>query len=326
MQEMLQLGEEHPDANQTEITENLISVIKKISRKRHPDGKYLRFNQSKTLGCFEAEFEISDQLRPELQQGLFATPGHYPATLRFANATKFDDRKKDFHGLSIKLSEVAGTQLGGEPGIQDFTLNSHPVLFAATANEFLSFTSAMAKGRLGLLAFLINPAHWKAAMVMLKGRQKINNPFAIRYWSTTPYRHGLDQSVAVKYSVKPEIDPEQFASMANHENGLTDAMNRHLKIQPVKFDFMIQRQSDPKTMPIEDAQVLWDENQSPFEKVATITIQKQSSPEDDNAAKCENMAFNPWNCLAEHQPLGGINRARKVIYTEMARFRTGPEN
>ena len=38
-------------------------------------------------------------------------------------------------------------------------------------------------------------------------------------------------------------------------------------------------------------------------------------------AFAEKIAFNPWSALQEHQPLGGMNRARKLIYTELAKLR-----
>ena len=41
-------------------------------------------------------------------------------------------------------------------------------------------------------------------------------------------------------------------------------------------------------------------------------------------ALAEKIAFNPWNCLQAHQPLGGMNRARKAIYTELAKLRHAP--
>ena len=28
---------------------------------------------------------------------------------------------------------------------------------------------------------------------------------------------------------------------------------------------------------------------------------------------CEHMVFNPWNCLREHRPLGGVNRMRLAV-------------
>jgi hypothetical protein len=38
-------------------------------------------------------------------------------------------------------------------------------------------------------------------------------------------------------------------------------------------------------------------------------------------AFCEHLSFNPWRCLPEHRPLGGINRARKAIYDGITRRR-----
>jgi hypothetical protein len=35
----------------------------------------------------------------------------------------------------------------------------------------------------------------------------------------------------------------------------------------------------------------------------------------------ENLSWNPWNALSEHRPLGGINRARKVVYEDSALLR-----
>ena len=30
--------------------------------------------------------------------------------------------------------------------------------------------------------------------------------------------------------------------------------------------------------------------------------------------RCEALVFTPWHCLADHQPLGSINRLRKAVY------------
>ena len=36
---------------------------------------------------------------------------------------------------------------------------------------------------------------------------------------------------------------------------------------------------------------------------------------------CERLAFNPWNGLKAHQPLGSLSRARAAVYkaSELAR-------
>jgi hypothetical protein len=44
-------------------------------------------------------------------------------------------------------------------------------------------------------------------------------------------------------------------------------------------------------------------------------VQDVDSPEGRALAEeCEAMAFSPWNALAEHRPMGGINRLRQAVY------------
>jgi hypothetical protein len=87
------------------------------------------------------------------------------------------------------------------------------------------------------------------------------------------------------------------------------------------FDFCVQFQTDPEKMPIENAMVEWDEKASPYRKVATIRIPQQAFESFDQMGLAETIAFNPWSSLQEHQPLGGMNRARRAIYTELAKLR-----
>jgi hypothetical protein len=87
---------------------------------------------------------------------------------------------------------------------------------------------------------------------------------------------------------------------------------------------MVQFQRNPDTMPIEDAAVIWDESVSPFIKVASIHIGSAATSKA-TADRCEAMTFNPWQSQAEHRPLGGINRTRKPIYSEIGQFR-GEQN
>jgi hypothetical protein len=55
--------------------------------------------------------------------------------------------------------------------------------------------------------------------------------------------------------------------------------------------------------------------------VARIVIPRQDIDAAGRDAQCEQTAFNPWHCLAEHRPLGNMNRARREIYTAMAKLR-----
>jgi hypothetical protein len=70
-------------------------------------------------------------------------------------------------------------------------------------------------------------------------------------------------------------------------------------------------------MPIEDASVEWKESDSSFRKVATLRIPAQdlgSAAMQAFRASCEHLSFNPWHTLADHLPLGGLNRLRRIAY------------
>jgi len=55
--------------------------------------------------------------------------------------------------------------------------------------------------------------------------------------------------------------------------------------------------------------------------VATIRIPSQAFESADQMNAAETIAFNPWNALPEHQPIGGMNRARRAIYIELSKLR-----
>lgn len=313
--------QEMQTSNEKQVTEEMIRLIKEVSKQRHPEAHVKRFNQVKTQACFNADFSIVDNLPQELRHGLFAMPGHYDAIIRFANASKADDREKDIRGMSIKVIGIKGKSLWGENGTQDFILNSHPALFAATPEDFLAFIKAMHADRVWWYFFNPLDLHLDSLLLLYKARKVIANPFLIDYWSTTPYRLGDNESVAVKYSIKSCSQHTSQMPASPDEDFLRVTMAEHLHEEAACFNFMVQFQSDPKTMPVEDASVVWDESESEFLKVATITINEQAFNSRQAHFNCENMTFNPWQSLPAHKPLGGINRARKQVYEEIGAYR-----
>jgi hypothetical protein len=84
---------------------------------------------------------------------------------------------------------------------------------------------------------------------------------------------------------------------------------------------MVQPQVPGKNMPIEDPTVEWSERDSPFVTVATITVPKQDFDSERQNTFCENLSFSPWHALDAHRPIGGLNRLRKAVYLEDARYR-----
>jgi hypothetical protein len=105
------------------------------------------------------------------------------------------------------------------------------------------------------------------------------------------------------------------------ENYLHDALKRTLSDGAWTFDFMVQAQTDPHRMPIEDATVKWPERLSPYVPVATLRIPAQTFDSDEQMAFADALRFNPWHSLPEHRPLGNSNRARLTMYYELAKLR-----
>jgi hypothetical protein len=84
---------------------------------------------------------------------------------------------------------------------------------------------------------------------------------------------------------------------------------------------MVQVQTDPHRMPIEDATVKWPERLSPYLPVAHLRILRQRFDSDAQLAFADVLRYNPWHSLAEHRPLGNSNRARLRMYAELADLR-----
>ena len=53
----------------------------------------------------------------------------------------------------------------------------------------------------------------------------------------------------------------------------------------------------------------------------TIPVQEIRTPKRFELA--ERFSFSPGNALVAHKPIGGLNRARQVVYRELSEFRHG---
>ncbi len=314
-------GSDNNAATIGQLVAEMNQRIETITLAEAENGVIPRFNQAKSVACVNAQFHVHDKIPGELKQGLFSKPASYPAMLRFANATNRDDSKKDIRGLSVKLSDVEGEVLWGQPGVQDFILNSYPALFVATPEDFLSFIRARQEDK--KLRFFLNPfdSHLKSLWIVFKAREKHLSPLDIRYWSTVPFRLGETGNQVVKYSVTPCSNYHTKKVVNAGENQLRAAIKAHLHQEAACFDFAVQMQTDPDSMPLENASVIWDEEVSPFQRVATITIENQAFDNPELLAACEHSSFNPWQSLAAHEPLGRMNEVRRAIYQSAAELR-----
>lgn len=312
---------EKKPASEDYFRDQLIELLRAKMQRENPTTMH-RDAHPKQHGLVKATFTVEPNLPPNLQHGVLVPGISYQAWLRFSNqnAPPQADNQKDIRGAAIKLMNVPGEKLDvpdGNRTSQDFITISTPAFVTHDVEEFFYLIRALVKGKLALLLhFLVYP---RSAWNLLKANKNYVSPLQTRYWSTTPYQLGPEQ--VVKYSLIPQAGVDSRAPKNPSADYLREAMARQLRENEYAFDFCVQLQTDPKRMPVEDPGKLWSEKESPFLKVATLKIPRQTFDTPAQNAYGLNLSFNPWHSLAAHCPLGGINRARRVIYNTLSNFR-----
>jgi hypothetical protein len=199
-------------------------------------------------------------------------------------------------------------------------MNSHPVLFADSPETFLKFIQATARGNRWW--FFVNPfdMHLKSLWILFRARAHHTSPFDIPYWTTTPSQYG-GQGTAAKFSVAPCSTVTSKLPDSLEQGYLQDNMATHLARAPVCLQLLVQHQVDPLAQPIEDPSILWDPAEAPMTPVAKISFYEQTFRSVPALLACEREIFDPWESLPEHEPLGGMNRVRRIVYQAIADFR-----
>lgn len=149
------------------------------------------------------------------------------------------------------------------------------------------------------------------------------NPLGHRYYSCVPYLLGEGQAMMYSFAPKTEV-PTHIPGLpfgTPSFNYLRDNMVKKLDQKAVEFDLLIQVQTDPHRMPIENAAVRWPEKLSPYIPAVTIHIAKQHFTSEAQFAFAKQLKINPWHCIPEHWPLGNQSRARRRMYFELSKFR-----
>ena len=281
-----------------------------------------------------AQFEVFDlaagrdpALAVRLRKGIFARPGVYPATARFANADSHinPDGKADVRSLSFSVDLTCGGTVASGFGVdrQDFSMQNATTLPLNDAQAFLAImklltASSPLKGLLSLS--LRDQLRVARALVLteLQERQPLTPYQRLRYWSTVPFRHG--PADVVKQSATPSPSNPSRPLQKADSNALQDELVRHLDVDATmsNFDFGLQFLDAAKmtywgsrldaNFWIENASVAWKEAQAPFHWVARLTLERgsQSSRDAGEAAYFDVTG----NAASDSAPVGSINRAR----------------
>lgn len=144
------------------------------------------------------------------------------------------------------------------------------------------------------------------------------------FYSQTPLRYGM---YIAKIAFVPAsnnliaLRNKKLEQPGNY-SAIRDAVVRFFKTERAQWDVCAQLATDLERTPIEDATAVWPEELSPYVPVARLVAEPQ---EAYSAARRifvdEHLSFSPWHGLLVHQPLGNINRARRLAYREATDFR-----
>ncbi len=316
-------------SNGNDEQEALTDVVLAASlQEQRNNGPKLRQLHSKSHGLLSGKFTIEENIPEQCKVGVFAKPQEYDIWVRFSNASSpkpynelKPDTEPDVRGLAIKLKNVEGNQVtSDETGTQDFVLINHHVFFLPDVQGYIDLAKFKAMAQKGSpdqeLAQKLAPS---LAIAGEMNNKVIGNPLCIQYWSTTPYKLG---SHFIKFSVKSH-ELEATPSSNGSPNYLREAMVKQLTKDQnqSKFDFLIQFYVDEAKTPIENPMQEWKEVDSPFIKVATVTIPPQEFDTVERKKLDESLSFNPWHTLPEHEPVGSVNLSRRKIYQEIAKAR-----
>jgi hypothetical protein len=321
--EHLALGEERRLPDEDDCTREIIDELTKFTRENWLPGSAQRFGNTKTFGVVRGEFTVLTDLPEHLRRGLFARPRTYPAWVRFSGPGPYAPPDIEDFGqcsVAIKVMGVDGPKLmADETATQDLILVSPASFVTPNVRENAKLQRwVRAKAP---LAYAINPfdSHVLHMLMQLLYSPVQTNPLEIQYYSNVPFLLGEGQ--AVQYSLQPTMRGRTRIPVRPAENYLRDAMVRVLDDGDWTFDFMVQVQTDPHRMPLEDATVKWPEKLSPYVPVARLRLPRQRFDSDAQLAFADVLRYNPWHSLAEHKPLGNSNRTRREMYYALATLR-----
>jgi hypothetical protein len=319
----LRLAEEKPLPGEEQALDSIIADMGDYMRRKYRPGEYERVGNTKTHGLVRADVTIRSDLPRELKVGVFKEARTFPAWVRFSGPGPDSPPDIDdvgFMSMSIKLMGVPGPKLlEDEKETQDLLAVCTPTFVTPNVIANAQLQAQLLRRTPLYYFFDLRRPHVLDFLMQSLWNQTQTSPLEAQYYSCVPYLLGDGQ--AMQYSMRPRT--QSRSAIPNlpgrpPDHYLRDNMTATLAQGPAEFDLLLQIQTDPHQMPIENSAVRW---RSPFIPAATIHIPKQRFNSPAQLRFADVLSFTPWHALPEHRPLGNLNRARRRMYWELSRLR-----
>lgn len=322
----LELAEERVLPGEEAAVDRMIHFLGSYMRQQYKPGEFQRGGNTKTHGIVRGEVNVRADIPEHMRHGIFAGPRTYPAWVRFSGPgpnSPADIDDVGFVSCAIKLMGVPGPKLmDDEQATQDLIAVCTPTFVTPDVIANADLQKEILRGTPAF--YFIRPGRSHILDLIMQGwwNQTQANPLEAEYFSTVPYLLGEGQ--AMMYAFRPRTTHRTRIPrlpLRPPPHYLREAMVATLADRDVEFDILVQVQTDPHLMPIENASVLWPERLSPWVPVATLRMPRQRFDSPAQMAFAHNLSYNPWHAIAEHRPLGNQSRARRRMYYELSRLR-----
>ena len=300
-----------------------------FERHRHA----VRDAHAKSHGILKGELVVPDDLPAHLRQGLFARPAAYPVVVRLSSAPGdiHSDTVPAPRGMAIKVIGVTGERLLPEDAgrNQDFLLVNIPVLSFGTIQAYRQLVGLLEKNAQNpdfLQRALAGAARGIEAAAeavglapgaTLRGLARNNahllgetyhSMAALRFGDYVAKISAAPLSANVRALTGKQVGPIGDATMR-------DLVVEHFRTEGAEYQLRAQLCTDLAAMPVEDASVLWPDDLSPHQPVATLRLPPQDAYSPTRRVYGDDvLSFNPWHGIQEHRPLGSIMRVRIAAY------------
>lgn len=295
---------------------------------------------AKSHGFLKGELSISGDLPEHLRQGVFARATTYQVVIRLSSISGdvVSDTIPEARGMAIKLIGVDGVRLLPDHAgrNQDFLLVNIPVFAPGTLplykklinlNKTIAGSPELVQRGLAAAARGVEAVEEAvgiepSALVQQVARDNANllgetyhSMAAVRFGDYVAKISAAPLSANVKALTGRQVDDVGNSTMR-------DLVVEHFRREGAEYQLRAQLCVDLKRMPIEDASVLWPEEMSPHQAIATLRIPAQEAFSPARRVFGDDvLSFNPWNGVEDHRPLGAIMRVRKSVYEQSSRFR-----
>ena len=334
---------EEPVPGEAELVRQVVEAMLHANQQvaaKHRHG--LRDAHAKSHGVLAGELHVRPDLPEHLAQGLFAEPRVYPVILRLSTAP--GDLRSDQvpvqRGFAVKVIGVPGPR-APEDGFttQDFLLVNHPTLPFGTIKEYAKLQGLLEKqpGQSDQQLQIAGLGARVAAKALTALRRPLppavetlaaanNHILGETFYSMAALRYGdyVAKISATPLSENVRALTGQPVTKKGGESALRDLVTEFFTSQSAEYELRAQLCVDIDRMPVENASVLWSDELSPFQAVATIHLPAQDPYSDARRRYADDvLSFSPWHALEAHRPLGSIMRSRRAAYPRSSDFRHG---